>query len=429
MIKKKPIIGIIPTFVHHESDPYQDRAHFVTMYREKIMKSGGIPIGILGDAKMYTSICDGYVWGGGNQILQEYLPIIEDAIKNQKPFLGICLGAQTLATFLNVVEDQKENPSKSFKEVYDLNKESNPYLKKLEEGNIHLHIVTKEEDSINKARHKITIDKNSLLYEIFKQETMNVVSLHGMSIARVPKNTLVSAKAEDGVYEAVEYTENGSLLLGVLFHPEIENENTLFNWLVNSCHKYLYLVNRECEIQYRNNYKIIPYHSTYPKCVNDSNLEENTYYAWQKLQAFLKDNGYNAEIESAYRTKEVQEEIYKQIEKEEGSEYAKQYVAKPGYSEHELGLAIDVCLQKEGEWLCGFEEKLNDFYSFLETHCADFGFILRYPYGKEEITKYNYEPWHIRYVGSIKIAHEIMDNHLTLEEYLEREQLCRKLQK
>lgn len=420
MLKKKPVIGIIPTFTYDENDPYQDKASFVTMYSEKIIKSGGIPIGILGDANTYTSVCDGYIWGGGTQILFEYLPIIEDAIKNHKPLLGICLGAQTIATFLNVLEDQAKEPNESLKEVYESYKETNPYLKKLEEGNIHLHIVTKEEASINSARHKISIDKNSLLYEIIKQENLDVVSLHGMAIARVPKSIYVSAKAEDDVYEAIEYRENGSLLLGVQFHPEIENDSPLFDWLITSCHKYLYLVNREHSIEYRNNYKIIPYHSIYPKCVSDSNLEENTYYAWQKFKDFLKENGYDAEVESAYRTKEIQEEIYKQIEKEEGSEYAKQYVAKPGFSEHELGLAIDICLQKNGEWLYGFEERLNDFYTFLEKYCADFGFILRYPYGKEEITKYNYEPWHIRYVGSKKIAHEIMDNHLTLEEYLEK---------
>ncbi len=60
---------------------------------------------------------------------------------------------------------------------------------------MHLHIVTKEEDSINSARHKITIDKNSLLYEIIKKETLDVVSLHGMEIARVPKNIFVSIKS------------------------------------------------------------------------------------------------------------------------------------------------------------------------------------------------------------------------------------------
>ena len=151
-------------------------------------------------------------------------------------------------------------------------------------------------------------------------------------------------------------------------------------------------------------------------------MEENTYASWQKFKAFLFKNGYDADVESAYRTKELQEKMYQKIEQDKGCEYAKEYVAKPGFSEHELGLAIDVCLKKEGEWLSGFDERLEDFYHFLKENCADFGFILRYPKGKEEITKYNYEPWHIRFVGNQNIAHYIMDNYKTLEEYLSEEQ-------
>ncbi len=420
---KKPVIGIIPTFnlTNEANDPYQDRASFVSMYSEKIKKSGGIPLGILSDASLYTSLCDGYLWPGGSKILKEYLPLIEDAMKNSKPILGICLGAQAIATFLNVVEDQKENQAKSFKETYDANKEINPYLKKLDDENIHLHIVTKEKETIDKARHKVKIQKNSLLHEIFGCEDVDVVSLHGFVIARTPKNVLVSAEAEDKTVEAVEYKEKGALLLGVQFHPEIEEETPLFDWLVASTKKYLVLVNRENPIKYYENYKIVPYNSKYPKCQRDSNLEENTAQAWKKLQNFLKENGYNAEIESAYRPKGLQEEIYKRIESDEGSNYASAYVAKPGYSEHELGLAIDVCLQKNELWLCGFLEELNTFYAFLEECCSNFGFIIRYPKGKEQVTKYNYEPWHIRYVGSIEIAKEIMTKHITLEEYLDKE--------
>ncbi len=421
MLKKKPIIGIIPTFVYSETDPYQDKANFVTMYSEKIEKSGGIPIGILGDVESFTSICDGYIWPGGNKILKEYIPIIKDAIQNKKPLLGVCLGAQALATALNIYEDQQKSPEKTFQETYEINKETNPYLKKLEEGNIHFHMVTKEKDSIENARHSIKIEKNTLLFDIVKKETLNVVSLHGMAIARVPSNMSISAESKDGVYEAIEYTENGSLLLGVQFHPEIERESLLFDWLVSSCHKYLGLVNREFELKYPCNYKIVEYHSKYPKCINDSNIEENTFLAWKKFQTFLHENGYKAEVESAYRTKELQEKIYNQIKQEEGSEYAKNYVAKPGFSEHELGLAIDVCLKKEGEWLSGFDKRLDDFYSFLKDNCADYGFIIRYPEYKEKITKYNYEPWHIRFVEDSKVAHHIMDNDLTLEEYLESE--------
>lgn len=418
MFKKKPIIGIIPTITNHESNPYQDKANFVTLYSEKIKESGGIPIGILGDPSLYIHICDGYLWPGGNKILFEYAPILLDALKNQKPFLGICLGAETLATFLNVLEDQQKDKTKNLKETYDTHKESNPYLKKLEEENIHFHIVTKEKESIDLAKHKIKLEQNSLLHEIVKKREIDVVSLHGMAIARTSKKTLVSAKAVDNVIEGLEYKENGSLLLGVQFHPELETENNLFAWLVSSTHKYLTLVNRENKIKYYKNFTIVPYQSRYPNCVTDSNLEEKTYEAWINFQKFLKEQGYDAEVESAFRTKEIQDDIYKDIEKVEGNEYAKQYVAKPGFSEHELGLAIDVCLKKDGEWLSGFDEKLNGFYAFLENHSSDFGFILRYPKKKEETTKYNYEPWHIRFVGSKIVAHEIMDNNLTLEEYL-----------
>ena len=415
-MNRKPIIGIIPTITTHDTDPYQDRTSFVSMYSEKIKKSGGIPIGILESANMYTSICDGYLWPGGKKILQEYFPILEDAVKNKKPLLGICLGAQTITTALNEIQ----NPQKSFKEAYEMNLETNPHLKKLEDGNNHLHIVTKEKDSIDRARHKIKIKKDSLLYEILGNEVLDVVSLHSMAITETSKNLLVSAEAEDGVIEAVEYKENGALLLGVQFHPEIEKQSPLFDWLVSSAQKYLTLVNRENPIKYYQNYEIVSYESKYPECENDSDLEKNTATAWKKLQSFLKENGYNVEVESAYRTKTIQEEIYRKIEKEEGTDYAKAYVAKPGYSEHELGLAIDVCLQKEEEWLYGFDERLNDFYIFLKEHSADFGFILRYPKEKENITKYNYEPWHIRYVGSVDIAKEIMNQNLTLEEYLQR---------
>ncbi len=418
---KKPIIGIIPTFTNDENDPYQDRASFVTMYSEKIKQSGGVPIGILGDVSLYTSICDGYLWPGGNKILFEYYEVLEDAIKNAKPLLGICLGAEGLATMLNVLEDKEKEPNKTFKEIYESNKETNPYLKKIESGNIHLHVVTKEKESIDRARHKIKIIKNSLLYEIVKKEYLDVVSLHEMAINRVSKDILVSAYAEDNVIEAIEYKEMSSLILGVLFHPEIEKENNLFDWLVSSCNKYLCLVNRKKEIKYRNNYKILPYKSLYPKCITDSNLEENTYLAFKELKKFFKDNGYDIDIESAFRTKEIQEEIYKQILEDEGRDYAKEYVAKAGFSEHELGLAIDVCLKKDGEWLHGFDKRMVEFYKLLEKYCADYGFILRYPKDKEKITGYGYEPWHIRYVGARDIAHKIMDSHKTLEEYLERE--------
>ena len=114
---------------------------------------------------------------------------------------------------------------------------------------------------------------------------------------------------------------------------------------------------------------------------------------------------------SAYRSYKSQLRILKEETDKKGVDYADKYVAKPGQSEHQSGLAIDVtnrvrCFDKtskEAQWLANNAHK--------------FGFILRYPDGKENITGYNYEPWHIRYVGK-DIAKEIYMKNITLEEYL-----------
>lgn len=114
---------------------------------------------------------------------------------------------------------------------------------------------------------------------------------------------------------------------------------------------------------------------------------------------------------SAYRSYKSQLRILKEETDKKGVDYADKYVAKPGQSEHQSGLAIDVtnrvrCFDKtskEAQWLANNAHK--------------FGFILRYPDGKENITGYNYEPWHIRYVGK-DIAKEIYKKNITLEEYL-----------
>ena len=89
---------------------------------------------------------------------------------------------------------------------------------------------------------------------------------------------------------------------------------------------------------------------------------------------------------------------------------ADRYSARPGHSEHQSGLAMDVGAidNNYGQTPAG---------QWLNAHCAEYGFILRYPQGKESITGYMYEPWHIRYVGSAA-AEAIMANGLTLEEYL-----------
>ncbi len=238
---KKPVIGIIPTYnlENKQNDPYEDRASFVRMYVEKIRECGGIPIGLLDtDAFLYMDVCDAYVWPGGNRILRDFYPILEDARRNKKPVLGVCLGSQAIATYFNILEDKEKFPDKTLEEIYQQEKEQNPYLKVLEDKRLHSHYVTKDQETIEKAKHKIQIKPNTFLYDIYKTDTLNVVSLHSVIINRNSKDTIISSKAEDNVIESIEYHKDGNHFLGVQFHPEILEENKIFTWLIEKAIEY-----------------------------------------------------------------------------------------------------------------------------------------------------------------------------------------------
>ena len=104
--------------------------------------------------------------------------------------------------------------------------------------------------------------------------------------------------------------------------------------------------------------------------------------------------------------------IYNDYVARDGQLMADTYSARPGYSEHQSGLAIDVN-SLDQDWENTPEGK------WLSANCYKYGFIIRYPKGKEDITGYMYEPWHIRYVGK-DLAEKLYNNGnwLTLEEYL-----------
>ncbi|MBQ6163213.1 MAG: M15 family metallopeptidase [Clostridia bacterium] len=149
-------------------------------------------------------------------------------------------------------------------------------------------------------------------------------------------------------------------------------------------------------------------------------VERKALAQFELLRADLLKDGIDIELDSTYRSVKRQQEIWDEFEAEKGLEYAQTYVAVPGYSEHHTGLAIDVCLIKDGVVISDNDDMIAEKEIFAEIHkrLADYGFILRYLEGKEDVTGYGYEPWHFRYIDSPEIAHEIMDGGLTLEEYL-----------
>lgn len=148
-------------------------------------------------------------------------------------------------------------------------------------------------------------------------------------------------------------------------------------------------------------------------------LEEQTLDSYKKLKSFLKKKGIEIGLDGGYRSIEYQQELYERFQKELGQEDVSYRVALPGTSEHHTGLAFDIAIKINDSYEEDEKDtvKREQLYQKIHLYLAKFGFILRYPKGKEEITGYQYEPWHFRYVGKIP-AEIIMKNHWTLEEYL-----------
>ena len=141
-------------------------------------------------------------------------------------------------------------------------------------------------------------------------------------------------------------------------------------------------------------------------------IREEVYEAFKEMADAAAEDGITLIVNSGYRTYEYQKELYEQYESANGTDYADSYAARPNYSEHQTGLALDIVTY--GMTMDNFDE--SDTYKWLIANCTDYGFILRYPEGKEEITGYAYESWHYRYLGK-ELAKKVEESGLTFDEY------------
>lgn len=119
-------------------------------------------------------------------------------------------------------------------------------------------------------------------------------------------------------------------------------------------------------------------------------------------------------VDSGYRSYEYQEQVLKYLIEKKGDE-AYRLVAIPGSSEHQTGLAMDIAYLKNGIYSDDVKDSDKE-VEWMKKNSYKYGFILRYPKGKEEITGYDYEPWHYRFVG-INLAKILYDQNITMEEY------------
>lgn len=158
---------------------------------------------------------------------------------------------------------------------------------------------------------------------------------------------------------------------------------------------------------------LTPIDSKYAR--NDSQLlQKEATEAFNQMCSDAKLENISLYSGSAYRSYEYQNTIYNDYIKKDGLTAAETYSARPGYSEHQLGLAVDIM---NGNW--SYVSKDNIEYSWLQANSYKYGFILRYPENKEYITGYMFEPWHYRYLGN-ELASKVYNSGLTYDEYVAR---------
>ena len=145
----------------------------------------------------------------------------------------------------------------------------------------------------------------------------------------------------------------------------------------------------------------------YPVKVTKYNIQIQKHVLLNYLNMINDLELYNLYIYSGYRSFDRQQEIY-------NNSNDKNYVAKPGASEHQSGLVLDISTLNDG---LTSSFKYSEEYKLISKYCMNYGFIIRYPENKESITGYYFEPWHLRYVGKASATY-IMNNNLSLEEYL-----------
>ena len=237
-----------------------------------------------------------------------------------------------------------------------------------------------------------------------------IIALFIFVIILNQKNREIQEKAIEtiSVSNSEEINENENVTI-IEKTPEISSKTTDWD---------LILVNKENRIPDNYNYELDYIES-------GNRVDSRIKSAVTQMLADARKEGLQPYICSSYRTHNTQQKLFnKKVNKykklgytQEDAEYEASYwVAIPGTSEHEIGLALDI-VSKNFQVLDKRQED-TDVQKWLMEHCIEYGFILRYPTEKKEITKINYEPWHYRYVG-IENAKFMKEKNFCLEEYIQ----------
>lgn len=144
-------------------------------------------------------------------------------------------------------------------------------------------------------------------------------------------------------------------------------------------------------------------------------MRDDAAAALEDMFAGAKEEGINLAIVSGYRSYSKQSSIYARKKATQGQEAADRVSARPGTSEHQLGMAMDLAKKGSSQLNTGFGKTKEG--QWVSANAHKYGFIVRYPQEYEDVTGYMYEPWHVRYVGK-ELAREIYESGVPMEIYM-----------
>lgn len=206
----KPIIGILPVSNYFKTDnPSKDTYLFTNTYIDALIKCDGIPyfIPLHNDEIIEGSLdnLDGLFLQGGFWVSQAHFDALSYFYNKKLPILGVCLGMQEIAMFSSNLEEKGRVMSDITTGV-----------------NHRPHELTR--DNYTTLVHNINIEKDSILFDIFKKDHLMVNSLHTHTVTGTGSMFNITAKSDDGLIECIEYNKDDRYIMGVQFHPELNDD-------------------------------------------------------------------------------------------------------------------------------------------------------------------------------------------------------------
>lgn len=273
-------------------------------------------------------------------------------------------------------------------------------------------IVVNVEAKVNETvKTKKTVKKETFLYTTANVNLRKGASLKKPVIEVIPKSNKVTLVTTSGSWSKVKYGKHTGWVTSSLLKKKSKN---LQSSLPNNNHTYVAPISHVKGAKYVNGVLIVNKSFGLPSNYNPG-VDATAQKAVNDMTLKAKSEGVTLKTISAFRSYSYQKELFQKYSKRSGVKQAERYSARPGYSEHQTGLAFDFGGENQSHWLkTSFGETFEG--KWLLKNADTFGFVLRYQPKKEKITGYMYEPWHFRYVGT-DMATKIKQSGLTMEEY------------